>query len=164
MVRQFYLLCNLIFLLTFLGVNSIEGILFSSSTCFSLPETDVCSSSLNFIWPARAEGRSCVCPVHNSSAGRLVFESCVEGCSNAVVTPTLTKNGRLCVPHESRSLQFHFVCSTEPCGDTNPCFVQTIIATSAFIDMDDNVKTKPPLNSTETTNILITSTHGMLIQ
>lgn len=100
------------------------------SLCYPIPQTDVCSSGLNFVWASREAGRSCVCPAHNSSAGRWVFESCVEGCRDAVLTPVLTEQGSICISNLTSSLNgslFHFVCSTEQCS-SHLCLVQTVIA------------------------------------
>ena len=75
-----------------------------------------------------------MCPAHNSSDGRWVFESCVQGCRDTVLTPVLTEEGVICISNLSSSLNgslFHFVCSTEPCADE--CFLQMIMASHLII-------------------------------
>ncbi len=118
----------------------------NSSICYTIPQTDVCSSSLNFVWPSREAGRSCVCPAHHSSAGRWVFESCVQGCRDTVLTPVLTEEGSICISNLSSSLNgslFHFVCSTEPCGVRHGapvmCFLKTVIASHMIVLTAGNV-------------------------
>ena len=109
----------------------------NTSTCYTIPQTSVCNSSLNFVWAAREEGRSCVCPAHHSSDGRWVFESCVEGCRDRVLTPVLTEEGSVCLSNLTSSLNgslFHFVCSTDLCGGSNPFFLQTVVSSHAIIE------------------------------
>ena len=113
------------------ALEMVESLNFTpnSSVCFAIPQTNVCSSSLNFVWPSREEGRSCVCPAHNSSDGRWVFESCAEGCKDAFLTPLLTEEGEICISNLTSSLNgslFHFLCSTQPCM-LGVCFLQTVI-------------------------------------
>ena len=108
----------------------------NSSTCYVIPVTDICRI-INFVWPSGEEWRSCVCPAHNSSDGRWVFESCVEGCRDALLTPLLTEDGSICISNLTSSLNgslFHFVCSTEPCEQARTIyFLQTIIASLNII-------------------------------
>ena len=107
----------------------------NSTTCYDIPTTDICTTSLSLVWPQNLTSRvSCICPIYNSSSGRSVFERC--GClgnSNNIV-PRFSENGSICFSDENSSLNgtaVHFQCTTDPCLED--CFIITILSTHRII-------------------------------
>lgn len=121
-------MCVISVLVTAVERYETRVILPNSTTCFDIPVTDVCTSSLSFVWPQNSTGIGCGCPVYNSTDGQTVFEKCACLKSSDVV-PSFFVNGSICLTDRNSVLNkmvVTFQCTTNPCiGD---CFIKTIIS------------------------------------
>lgn len=104
----------------------------NSTSCYDIPQTEICSISIIFVLQSRELEVAAFCPIHNSSFGQFAFDSCIDGYD--VDTEPYFSNGAVCFRDKNSNIDgttFHFLCSTAPCSDD--CFVRTVL--SSYIVM-----------------------------
>lgn len=118
----------------------------NSTVCYDIPTTEICPLGIRFIWPRASSDRSCSCPVHNGSGGRMAFQNCVPCLSE--ITPRLKENGSICFVTSRNETVVHFECSNDefciydcPYNErctVGECFINNVLASHKVVIQGKN--------------------------